>query len=117
MRKDPSYSQYAYVTHEDLKHLNFVNRIKQIESMGGRPSHAMSDASQTILFAIQTPHGSILDVDSVTEEHHSVEDDSKAETRRRYHLIIDAEQADFEDGKDSEIQIFQVETKHRAPEQ
>lgn len=70
-----------------------------------------------ILFAIQTPHGSILDVDSVTEEHMSVggdADESKAvESRRRYHLIIDAEQADFEDGKDNEIQIFQVETKQR----
>jgi len=103
MRKDPSYSQYAYVTHEDLKHLNFVNKVKPV-----------SDGSQMILFAIQTPHGSILDVDSVTEENHSVSNDSKVEnTRRRYHLIIDAENADLEDGKDSEIQIFQVETKPR----
>ena len=64
-----------------------------------------------ILFAIQTPHGSILDVDSVAEEVQSgageQPDESKApESRRRYHLIIDAEQADFEDGKDNEIQIF-----------
>ena len=28
MRRDPSYSQYAYVTHEDLKHLNYANRVK-----------------------------------------------------------------------------------------
>ena len=29
LRQDTNYSQYAYVTHEDLKHLNFANRIKQ----------------------------------------------------------------------------------------
>ena len=72
------------------------------------------DASQMILFAIQTPHGSILDVDSVTEESHSQEN---SEPRRRYHLIIDAEQADTEDGKENEIQIFQVETKPSQSEQ
>ena len=27
MRQDPSYSQYAYVTHEDLKHLNFSKKL------------------------------------------------------------------------------------------
>jgi hypothetical protein len=71
----------------------------------------MSDASQMILFAIQTPHGSILDVDSVTDSGpHSQE---KSEPRLRYHLVIDAKQADQEDGKDNEIQIFQVETKHK----
>ena len=109
MRQDPSYNQYAYVTHEDLKHLNFANRINKIESISGMGRSSANpstlDSTQTILFAIQTPHGSVLDVDSVTEELSQPENLTaiKAERAiaaaekipgqpvRRYHLIIDAE--------------------------
>ena len=40
-------------------------------------------------------------MDSVTEG--GTNSEEKSEPRRRYHLIIDAKQADIEDGKDSEI--------------
>jgi hypothetical protein len=49
-----------------------------------------------------------LDVDSVSAEGAAVENPEQSEVkpgegRRKYHLIIDAEQADHEDGKDNEI--------------
>lgn len=50
---DPSYAQYAYVTHEDLKQLNFSSK-KQ-----GLPE---STDDQNLLLAIQTPHGSLLNI-------------------------------------------------------
>lgn len=46
-------------------------------------------------------------MDSVSAEGAEVENpeqsDKPGEGRRKYHLIIDAEQADHEDGKDNEI--------------
>lgn len=49
---DPSYAQYAYVTHEDLKQLNFKNK-------SGIPE---DPEDQNLLLAIQTPHGSLLNI-------------------------------------------------------
>lgn len=49
---DQSYAQYAYVTHDDLKQLNFSKK----QGMSDGPE------DQNLLLAIQTPHGSLLNI-------------------------------------------------------
>jgi len=83
LRDDPNYSSYAYVTHQDLVHLNFNSK---------QPKHN-GNAPQQCIFAIRTPHGSKCDVDSSQE----VLDSNNKLPRKRYHLIIDAENAEVEE--------------------
>lgn len=64
LKTDPNYLQYAYVTHDDLKNINWNKR----------GSHIHDD--QSLLLAIQTPHGSQLSIFKTKElanendEHH-----------------------------------------------
>ena len=51
IRNDPSYGKYAYVTHDDLKKLSFNKN-------GGQQWHD----EKSLLIAIQTPHGSLLNI-------------------------------------------------------
>lgn len=45
LKSDPSYTQFAYVTHDDLKRVQWCKR-----------------SDQSLVFIIQTPHGSLLNI-------------------------------------------------------
>lgn len=51
LKTDSNYLQYAYVTHDDLKNINWNKRSQ----------NHMQD-NQSLLLAIQTPHGSQLSI-------------------------------------------------------
>lgn len=105
LKMDPSYAQYAYVTHDDLKQLNFSKK-------SGLPE---GPDDQNLLLAIQTPHGSLLNIFQTKEPVSSMPSLGTAELsqlkmqgalvqeeeyselmgylKERYHLVIDAESA------------------------
>ena len=45
LKSDPSYTQFAYVTHEDLKRVQWCKR-----------------SDHSLVFIVQTPHGSLLNI-------------------------------------------------------
>jgi hypothetical protein len=86
LKQDPSYAQYAYVTHEDLKKINW-NKAGE----------------ESLLLAIQTPHGSLLNIYSTKDMEYSHKE------AEHYHLVIDAGKTP--DAVNEPITVYQIETK------
>ena len=91
IRSDPSYSKYAYVTHDDLKKLTF--------NKGSERGPQWQD-EQSLLIAIQTPHGSLLNIFQEKEPGPDMGGDIRHDKeypglmqylRESYHLVINAE--------------------------
>jgi hypothetical protein len=57
LKQDPSYLQYAYVTHDDLKNIQLDQTASNHLNMGNGEQGA-----QNLLLCIQTPHGSTLNL-------------------------------------------------------
>lgn len=62
LKSDISYQQYAYVTHEDLKKVNWKKKSSSFNQQShlNNPQAAAGEDQQSLLLAIQTPHGSQL---------------------------------------------------------
>ncbi len=90
LKQDPNYAQFAYVTHEDLKKINW-NKAGE----------------ESLLLAIQTPHGSLLNIYSTKDNEFSHKEDSCGKVH--YHLVVDAGKPN--DAANEPITVYQIETK------
>lgn len=86
---NPDHSEYAYVTYEDLQKLPLWSNSKD-----------EAKADQSLVIAIQTPHGSHLKISTGQRQ-------TEGESKELYHLEIDAETG-REGLPDDNITMYQV---------
>ena len=112
---DPQHAEYAYVTYEDLENLPIWNSTGN-ESRNGAPEE------QSLVIAIQTPHGSHLNIFHQKKAEQPLsrlnpgapDQYSQAEaTKDSYHLEIDAETG-RQGMADENIKIYQVDAPDRV---